>query len=308
MVTRTNSSISCCAAPDATSSIGTMSGGSLTIRRSPSTTVVSFAKARMLSFDCALATLRLNSFRCLRLARGAQQRADLSTSIREYQSVEVRHPGEVPDRLAVRARHLPVDRPPLLGVETAIAAGHGEARDESLDVPFERARQGLVEVVDAEHEPPIRRGERAEVREMRVTAELHVEPGPGHVGEIGRHRVRRAAIERERRDQHPPIADRHQLGHAGRCLLLQQLDGIAPIGAGSHSPCADRGATSRAALPLAARSAAVRCGTRFGAGLRVRVRARGRLFGTVAMRSLPPRAGQGPSEPRPRHRGIIRTA
>ena len=172
----------------------------------------------------ALEELSLLATRAWPQERG--DRLDVDPGVPELQ---VRHPGEVPDRLAIRPRHRQIDRPSLLGVEAAIAAGHVEARDEPLDVPFERARQGLVEVVDAEHEPPIRRGERAEVREVRVTAELHVEPGPGLVGEVRRHRVRRAAIERERRDQHPPVADRHQLGDAGRRLLLQQLDGIAPI-------------------------------------------------------------------------------
>ena len=37
------------------------------------------------------------------------------------------------------------------------------------------------------------------------------QPGPRRAGEIGRHQVGRAAVERERRDQHPPVADRHQL-------------------------------------------------------------------------------------------------
>ena len=85
MVTRTNSSISAGAAPDATSSIGTMSGGSLTILRSPSTTVVSFANAFMLSFDCALATLRSNCCRCFRLPCCPMSALMSSTSMREYQ-------------------------------------------------------------------------------------------------------------------------------------------------------------------------------------------------------------------------------
>ena len=67
MAPRTNSSSSARSTPDATSSIGTMSGGSLAILGSPSTISVSFANALRLSFDRAFATLRSNRFRCFPL-------------------------------------------------------------------------------------------------------------------------------------------------------------------------------------------------------------------------------------------------
>ena len=51
-----------------------------------------------------------------------------------------------------------------LAVEAALAAGDRHARRQPLHVPFERAGQRLVEVVDAEHEPPVGRAEDAEVR------------------------------------------------------------------------------------------------------------------------------------------------
>ena len=47
--------------------------------------------------------------------------------------------------------------------------------------------------------------------------------------EIGRHQVRGAAVERERRHQHPPVADRNELGHAGCGLLLEQIDRVEPV-------------------------------------------------------------------------------
>ena len=98
-------------APDATSSIGTMSGGSLTILRSPSTTSVSFANAFRLSFDCAFATLRSNRLTLLagRLLGG--QRGDVVDVDAGVPQVEVGHRGEAPDRLAVGPRHRPIDRP-----------------------------------------------------------------------------------------------------------------------------------------------------------------------------------------------------
>jgi hypothetical protein len=38
----------------------------------------------------------------------------------------------------------------LLGGEAVVAAGHDQAGGQPLDVPFEGARQGLVEVVEVE--------------------------------------------------------------------------------------------------------------------------------------------------------------
>ena len=72
-------------------------------------------------------------------------------------------------------------------VEAAIPAGHRETGGESLHVPLERSRQRLVEVVEAEDEPPVRCGEDAEVREVRIPAKLGIEARPGPVCEVGSH-------------------------------------------------------------------------------------------------------------------------
>ena len=55
------------------------------------------------------------------------------------------------------------------------------------------------------------------------------------------------------------MADRHQLGHARRVLLLQDPDRVlAPVGA-AHSACASSGTDSRSARP-----SAIRVSTAFG--------------------------------------------
>ena len=85
------------------------------------------------------------------------------------------HAGELVHRGSTRLCHCGVDRRSRVGVEAAIGACDGEAGYEALDVPLERARQRLVEVVDAEDQALIGRGERAEVGQVRVAAELYVE-------------------------------------------------------------------------------------------------------------------------------------
>ena len=111
----------------------------------------------------------------------------------------------------------------------------------------------LVEVVEAEDELAVGRGEAAEVRQVGVAAELRVEPGPRARREIRGHQVRGAAVERERRDEHAAVADRNELRHAGLRLLLEQLDGVGAMQGGL--PVAVRRARHLGARRLAARRA-----------------------------------------------------
>ena len=63
-----------------------------------------------------------------------------------------------------------------------------------------------------------------------VTAELRPDAGLRRDSEIGRHDRRGAAVERERRGKHPPVADRHQLGHAIGRLGIEHRDGVRSVG------------------------------------------------------------------------------
>ena len=206
-----------------------MSGGSLVILGSPST---SFAELRKGPQAVLRPRLRHVSLEALQLLPGGlpgRHRGDLVHIDAGVPEVEVRHLGKAPHGLPVRTRRGPIDRPPLLGLEASISAGHGEAGHQPLHVPFEWAWERLVEVVDAEHQSPVGRGEDTEVGQMRIAAELCSQPRPGRSGQVGRHQVGRSAEEGERRYKHPAVADRHQLGHPGGVLLRQQLDRIGPI-------------------------------------------------------------------------------
>ena len=156
----------------------------------------------------------------------------------------------------------------MRGVEPAAAPGHGEAGDEPLQIPLERARQRLVEVVHVEDEPPVGRRVGAEVRQVRVAAQLGVQARPRRAGEVGGHEVRGAAVEGERRDEHPPVADRHELGHARLRLLLEQGDRVGAIrGRLPRRVSLPRHLRARGLAACATRSATVGVLHRFGAGL-----------------------------------------
>src|SRR5262245_60464875 len=88
--------------------------------------------------------------------------------------LEGAHGRELSHRLAVGAHRCRTDARPHPAPETELACGDCEARHEALEIPLERARERLVEVVDAEYEPAIGSGEDAEVREVGITAELRM--------------------------------------------------------------------------------------------------------------------------------------
>ena len=68
----------------------------------------------------------------------------------------------------------------LLISEGVVLRGKHETRRQTHDVPLEWARVRLVEVVDVEDNGTILPCEKAEVRQMGITAQLHNEPGVGH--------------------------------------------------------------------------------------------------------------------------------
>jgi hypothetical protein len=139
------------------------------------------------------------------------------------------HLGEAGHGLPV-GRHRRQRGRPCVGLAEAVVAGRdGEAGRHPLDVVLERPRQGLVEIIHIKQQPPLRRGEGPEVGQMRVPAQLDLEAGGGCAGEVGGHDLGRAPVEGERRDQHPPVPDRHQVGLAGGVLVLEQRDRVGPV-------------------------------------------------------------------------------
>ena len=142
--------------------------------------------------------------------------------------VEVLHRRELAHRLAVGAGRGQDGVAGLLRGEVAVAPGDREARREALQVPLPGPRQGLVEVVDVHHQAAVGGGEDAEVRQVGIAACLDLQPGLGGLREVHRHDRRGAAIEGERRGEHPPVADRDQLVDAALGLVLEHLDRISP--------------------------------------------------------------------------------
>ena len=152
-----------------------------------------------------------------------------SMSSRAYQTSSIDRPAKsrIASRYARdRALH---DAPAPLLRELVLAARDLEARGQPLHVPFPRTGRRLVEVVDVEEQVTLRRAEDPEVREMRIAADLDVQPRVRGRGQIGGHRQRRAPEVGERRDQHAPVANGHELRHPGPGLLLEQVDRVHAV-------------------------------------------------------------------------------
>ncbi len=143
--------------------------------------------------------------------------------------VEVADLGQAPHRPPVLLGHRGDDRPPLAPFEGARPPGDGEARGEPHHVPLPGPRQRLVEVVDVEEQLAIRGGEGAEVGEVGVAAELHGEAAARGARQVRRHHRRGAAVEGERRGEHPPVAERDELADPRGGLGLEQLDRVRPV-------------------------------------------------------------------------------
>src|SRR6202042_3837797 len=60
-------------------------------------------------------------------------------------------------------------------------------------------------------------------------AQLHPHARHGGLGEVGRHDRRRATVEGERRDEHAPVANRHQFGHTTLGLAFEDRHGILAV-------------------------------------------------------------------------------
>ena len=222
------------------SSIGMMTGGSATMRSSPSTSSARLANTRVLSRVLALAAI--SSIARASLLPTRLTRTSLRTSLSSIPASKCSyHASRLPIPAARRIRlryscdpgH---DDGAAVGRGEAAVASHDlEAGREPLHVPLPRAGERLVEVVDVEQHLPLGRAEQAEVRQVGVTAQLHGDPAYRGRRQVGRHDQRGAPVEGERRDQHPPVADRDQVGYPARRLLFEQRDRIGAVRSGLPS-------------------------------------------------------------------------
>ena len=127
----------------------------------------------MLSFVRAFAIAFSVRLTCLGLNCGPSSSSTLSMSRCEYHTSRF----FIPANSAIAVRYSPTVSSTIrswsLSAKAVVARGDQHAHGQALDVPLPRARERLVEVVEVEHQPPLGRGEHAEVRQVRVPAALH---------------------------------------------------------------------------------------------------------------------------------------
>src|SRR4029077_17425873 len=126
----------------------------------------------------ALVEVFLHPFPLLCAGAGGELADDALDVDPAVPDVQVPQSGELAHRRAIRPGHSGADLRAGLGVEAAGAAGNREAGDQTFDLPLEWSWKGLVEGVDCEDEPPVRRREDAEVRQVGISAELRMDARP----------------------------------------------------------------------------------------------------------------------------------
>ena len=146
------------------------------IRRRPSTSGGELAQRLGAVAGVRLGQQALGSLEPFRLDLGPELADGLLDVQVRIPHVQQRLPREAAHRGAVTFGRRQDDLAAGLGGESVVASRHGQAGGQPLDVPLERAGQGLVEVVDVEDQPPLRRGERAEIGQVRIPAQLHPQP------------------------------------------------------------------------------------------------------------------------------------
>ncbi len=102
--------------------------------------------------------------------------------------------------------------------DLVLARRHDEAGGKALDIPFEGAGKGFVEVAHIEQQVPLRRGPQAEVQDVGVTAQLDDQPAVGLGREVAGHDRRGAPVVGPRGGRHAVMADGNELGNAGLVL------------------------------------------------------------------------------------------
>jgi len=111
--------------------------------------------------------------------------------------------------------------------EAEPAGREDEAHGQAFDVPLERPRMRLVEIIDIEDERTFRRSKASEVHQMAVAAALNGHAGGRRTFQIVRLQDRRATKKSEGGFGHARKANRQQFLHASFVRLLDQGHRIA---------------------------------------------------------------------------------
>ena len=134
--------------------------------------------------------------------------------------------------------------------ESVVARRDREAGRHPFHVVLEWPRKGLVEIVQIEQQLPLRRSEHAEIRQVGIAAQLDDQPRRRCALEVRGHDLRRTPVEGERRNHHPAMPDRHEVGLAGGVLLFEQRNRVGPVRGRTPAPVTRRRRSTPGVLTL----------------------------------------------------------
>ncbi len=153
----------------------------------------------------------------------AEQAVDVGPVVPD---VELGHPGVAPHPAPVRHdRRLDGGAGPS-PPHPAGPGRHHQAGGQPVHVPLEGAGQGLVEVAQVEGEVAFGRGPQAEVEDVGVAAQLHLDAAVGTRAEVGGHHRGRSPVVVPGRQGHPPVAQGEEAGVADVLLVEDRLERV----------------------------------------------------------------------------------
>ena len=204
------------------------------------------------------------------MVRSARSRARSTRSMIDsmgmaaYQTCSARSPGIRPHPAPVLPRGEPRD---VAAGGLRIARSRARRRTKLAASRLRSHSHGpavcLVEVVEVEHQPPLRAGEHPEVGQVGVAARLDDRTGRGRRRQIGSHDRGRSPQEREGGGDHPSDPDRHELREPTFIGRHQGGDRVGPVRRGRPAVVAsarDSAAKRQASLQRTRRKAVRRQG------------------------------------------------
>ena len=167
--------------------------------------------------------------RALRSAARPEKRSQRVEFEPRIPDVQDRHLGVVGHVQTVRRRRREHGGGRVRGTQMQVPRRQNQTRREALDVPLPRTGKRFVKVVDVEDETALGRREAAEVHQVAVAAELHAQAGRRRRSEIRSHDVGRAAVERERRERHATVTNRHEFRNAPQTRSFEQRHRVGAV-------------------------------------------------------------------------------
>src|SRR5215469_13602120 len=136
--------------------------------------------------------------------------------------------GKTSHRSAVAARHFLNGVPAATFTPSSFASSENQTRRQTLQVPFPRPGESLVEIVDIEYKVTFGRCICAKISNVSIATNLHAQARLRQSGQISSHERCGSSEEGKRTCCHSPHLQWHELANAVGICRYNRINWIAP--------------------------------------------------------------------------------